>query len=89
MTNFFAPTADDQQFDRLTAELAATRAELRDTRERAARLDSRLLDLQLANETAYEAEYKTAGGPSFDKMQPFGELSLTPYGPPRGSSPYA
>lgn len=51
------------------------RAELRASREQAAALEERRLALQADNEAAYKAAYDATGGPRFDKLRPFGQLT--------------
>ncbi|MGW7053070.1 hypothetical protein [Streptomyces sp. NPDC054887] len=61
---------------------AHLRAELREAREQLAALNERCLDLQAANEAAYQASYNLTGGPSFDKAKPFGQLAENTFADP-------
>ncbi|MET9081396.1 hypothetical protein ABZX77_05745 [Streptomyces sp. NPDC004237] len=55
-------------------------AENRSLRDLLATLTDRLEDLQRANERMYAADYDRAGGPSFDRSQPFGSEPARPLG---------
>jgi hypothetical protein len=53
------------------AQTIQLRALLAQERDRNRALEERLAELQAANEAHYRTQYEAAGGPSFDRRQPF------------------